>query len=606
LVKLYGYSGKILYVDLTKEKIGEENLDYNLLTKIIGGSGLASYIIYRKLSEIKHPEDPSNILVFATGPLTLEEVPNSGRITVASLSPLTGIWGETHIGTRFAIELKKAGFDAIVVSGKAEKPMFIYINDGNVELKDASKYWGKDIIETIHEIRKDLNDPSLKILTIGPAGERKVKISIIANEEGFGGRCGLGAVMGSKNLKAVVVKGSNKISIAYPSELKEYVKNLVKKLLQGGTNLRKYGSAGGVKGYHLIGNLPIKNFTLGRWDDAKVHNISGESIAQKYLKAPFACTFCPVSCKRLLEVRNGKYYREFKGIGLEYETVALLGSNLLIDDLEAIIKSNDLCDRLGIDTISVGNLIGALFEAAEKGLISKEIDGLRLEWGNAEAVHELIRKIAYREGIGDILAEGVKKASEKLGFKELAVHVKGLEIPAHDGRAYFSHALSFATMNRGGDHLGWPHMPYRGFAAPEIGISAKQNRYDDSIDMVETVIKMQNLMIVFDSLVLCKYAFTSGLTVTDILNLLKYVTGREFTADDLMSIGDRIWKIQRKINNELGVTRKDDVLPPKLLTRHANRDDTKVPPINEWIPIYYKLRNLDEDGIVRSLDIDTT
>lgn len=601
-----GYVGKILEVDLSKKETKEVELPPEVYRKYIGGAGLAAYIIYKRLKDIKDPLHESNVLVFAPGPMEVDGVPFT-RITVASISPLTGIWGEARAGTRFANEIKKAGFDAVVITGKAEKPSYLYIHDGEVEIRDATKYWGMGIPQTLEGIRKELNDPTLQGMAIGPAGENLVKFALIANEEGFAGRCGMGAVMGSKNLKAIVAKGSLEVPVAYPDELKAFVKELVKKLAKAGEASRKYGTAGGVKPYHAIGNLPIRNFLWGRWDDEKIHKISGEYLAEKYLKHPFACTFCPIACKRYVRIKDGKYFKEFEGLGPEYETIGLLASNLLLDDMEALIKANHLCDVYGLDTISTGGVIGFLFEAAEKGLVDKNLEGLNLEWESAETIHKLIEKIAYREGIGDILAEGVKKAAEKLGGEEFAVHIKGLEMPAHDGRAFWSHGLSFATMNRGACHLGLPHVPYKGVSLPEFGIQGKTNRYDDSEEMIRTVIIMQNLMTLYDSLVLCKFAWgnTGGaFSFTDLSKLMSLVTGDEWTPQDLEKAGDRIWKLQRRINNELGITSVDDKLPLRMVTPHANRDDTKVPPIEKWLPKYYELRNLTEDGKVKDEDLD--
>jgi len=606
-MSIFGWVGKILYVDLSAGKTWIEDVSDDVYDKVLGGEGLAAYIIYKRFRDIKGPLDPSNTLVFASGPLTSELIPQSGRVSIGFISPLTGVWGSTHVGTRFGYEIKRAGFDAIVIWGRAEKPVYVYVSDGFVDIRDAGKYWGLDIIETINSIRRDLGDNSVRALAIGPAGERLVKFATIANEEGIGGRAGGGAVMGSKNLKAIVVKGTRPIEFAYPEELRRYVRDLNTRLGSSarGVSLRKFGSAGSVGIYHEIGNIPIRNFLWGRWDDNEVFKITGETMAKTILERPFPCTTCPVACKRFVRVKPGRWFEsEFRGLGPEYETISLFGTNLLISDLEAIAKMNELCDRLGLDTISTGNVIGFIFEAAERGLINKEVDGLRLEWGNADTVVRLIQKIAYREGIGDLLAEGVKRVSEKIGGREFAVHVKGLEMPAHDGRAFFAHALSFMTINRGADHLGWPHMPWRGIAVPELGINARDDRYNESEEVVDIVIKMQNLMTVYDSLVMCKYAFTAGLTVTDIINLLKYATGREYTVNKLMEIGDRIWKIERWIDNQLGVTSKDDKLPQRMLTPHANRSDTKVPSIVEkWLPIYYRKRGLTEDGKVKELDI---
>jgi len=501
-MSIFGWVGKILYVDLSAGKTWIEDVSDDVYDKVLGGEGLAAYIIYKRFRDIKGPLDPSNILVFASGPLTSELIPQSGRVSIGFISPLTGVWGSTHVGTRFGYEIKRAGFDAIVILGRAEKPVYVYVSDGFVDIRDAGKYWGLDIIETINSIRRDLGDNSVRALAIGPAGERLVKFATIANEEGIGGRAGGGAVMGSKNLKAIVVKGTRPIEFAYPEELRRYVRDLNIRLGSSarGVSLRKFGSAGSVGIYHEIGNIPIRNFLWGRWDDNEVFKITGETMAKTILERPFPCTTCPVACKRFVRVKPGKWFEsEFRGLGPEYETISLFGTNLLISDLEAIAKMNELCDRLGLDTISTGNVIGFIFEAAERGLINKEVDGLRLEWGNADTVVRLIQKIAYREGIGDLLAEGVKRVSEKIGGREFAVHVKGLEMPAHDGRAFFAHALSFMTINRGADHLGWPHMPWRGIAVPELGINARDDRYNESEEVVDIVIKMQNLMTVYDS-----------------------------------------------------------------------------------------------------------
>jgi len=604
---IFGWIGRVLYVDLGTGKTWVEAMGNDVYDKVLGGEGLAAYIIYRRFRDIKGPLDQSNVLVFASGPLTSELIPQSGRVSIGFISPLTGIWGSAHVGTRFGYEIKRAGFDAIVVLGRAERPVYVYVSDDFVDIRDAGKYWGLDIIETINSIKRDLRDNSVRALAIGPAGERLVKFATIANEEGIGGRAGGGAVMGSKNLKAIVVKGTRPIEFAHPEELRRYVRDLNIKLGSSarGVSLRKFGSAGSVSIYHQIGNIPIRNFLWDRWDDNEVFKITGETMTKTILERPFPCTTCPVACKRFVRVKPGKWFEsEFRGLGPEYETISLFGTNLLISDLEAIAKINELCDRLGLDTISTGNVIGFIFEAAERGLIDKEVDGLRLEWGNADTVVKLIRKITYKEGIGDLLAEGVKRISEKLGGQEFAVHVKGLEMPAHDGRAFFAHALSFMTINRGADHLGWPHMPWRGIAVPELDINARDDRYNESEEVVDIVIKMQNLMTVYDSLVMCKYAFNAGLTVTDVLNLLRYATGKDYAVDKLMEIGDRIWKIERRINNQLGVTSKDDKLPQRTLTPYANRDDTKVPSIVEkWLPIYYRKRGLTEDGKVKELDV---
>ncbi|MGC8622164.1 MAG: aldehyde ferredoxin oxidoreductase family protein [Caldisphaera sp.] len=583
---MFGYFNKMLYIDLNEEKIEELNINDEVYKKYIGGSGLISYFLSTM-------PDVKDLLILTVGPLTLDNVPNGGRVVIGFVSPETGLFGETHIGTRFAVELKKCGYDGIIIKGKEKIPSYIYIANDKVNIYDAKKYWGMDILQTISSIRNDLNDKNLKIIAIGPAGERKVKFSVIGNEEGLGGRTGGGAVMGSKNIKAIVIKGNKEIPIAHPNELKELNKKLINKLLKGGEGLRKNGTGGGLANYYSLGNIPIKNFYLGYWNDESINKITGLTLVKNYSGVPFACSLCPIACKKMVTVKGGKYFdSEVKVRGPEYETLTMLGSNLMIDDLEAIIKGNELCDNLGLDTISTGNVIGFIFELAEKGLIDKEIDGIELSWGNAESMLKLIKKIAFREGIGDVLAEGVKAISEKFGGKEFAVQVKGLENPAHDGRAFFAHALSIATMNRGADHLGWAHLPYRGFSIPELNIYSSKNRYEDDENFIKNTIKIQNLMIVYDSLVICKYALMAGLTITDILDLLYHITGLKYMPEDLIRIGNEIWLLQRKINVNLGMKIDDDYLPPRMLHPHSGRQDTKVPPIEKWMPIYYKFRGL--------------
>jgi aldehyde:ferredoxin oxidoreductase len=583
---MFGYFNKMLYIDLNEEKIEEFNINDEVYKKYIGGSGLISYFLSTM-------PDVKDLLILTVGPLTLDNVPNGGRVVIGFVSPETGLFGETHIGTRFAVELKKCGYDGIIIKGKEKIPSYIYIANDKVNIYDAKKYWGMDILQTISSIRNDLNDKNLKIIAIGPAGERKVKFSIIGNEDGVGGRTGGGAVMGSKNIKAIVIKGNKEVPIAHPNELKELNKKLINKLLKGGEGLRKNGTGGGLANYYSLGNIPIKNFYLGYWNDESINKITGLTLVKNYSGVPFACSLCPIACKKMVTVKGGKYFdSEVKVRGPEYETLTMLGSNLMIDDLEAIIKGNELCDNLGLDTISTGNVIGFIFELAEKGLIDKEIDGIELSWGNAESMLKLIKKIAFREGIGDVLAEGVKAISEKFGGKEFAVQVKGLENPAHDGRAFFAHALSIATMNRGADHLGWAHLPYRGFSIPELNIYSSKNRYEDDENFIKNTIKIQNLMIVYDSLVICKYAIMAGLTITDILDLLYHITGLKYMPEDLIRIGNEIWLLQRKINVNLGMKIDDDYLPPRMLHPHSGRQDTKVPPIEKWMPIYYKFRGL--------------
>ncbi|MEM2546567.1 MAG: aldehyde ferredoxin oxidoreductase N-terminal domain-containing protein, partial [Candidatus Bathyarchaeia archaeon] len=389
-----GYVGKILRVDLTNQEAKTESLPRDLKEKYIGGSSLAAKIIYDEMSMNTGPFSPEALLVFATGPLTGTAVPSSGRISVCARSPL-GIWGESHAGGLFGQQLKKAGFDLIVLSGIAKKPVYLYIRDGEVEFRDATSIWGKDVYETFDAIKRDLKDNAVQIGAIGPAGEKLVQYASIIFGIGKAGRSGMGAVMGFKNLKAVAVKGTGKIPVANEGKLVEFAKEVQTQLAKSPTaqSLRKYGTGGGMETYYHMGNIPIRNHRSGVWVEEKVEKISGVKISQTILDKITPCCNCVIGCKRTIHIKEGKHAC-LKADSPEFETLCMLGSNLLNDDLSLIAKLNDLCNRLGMDTISVGAVLAFAIEAYERGIITKEdIGGMELTWGPSENLVRLVELI---------------------------------------------------------------------------------------------------------------------------------------------------------------------------------------------------------------------
>jgi aldehyde:ferredoxin oxidoreductase len=593
-----GYVGRILRVNLNSKSTFVESLNESVAERFIGGSGYAAWLVYRETPMDIDPLDPSNKLIFMTGPLTGTITPSAGRYTVCALSPLTGIWAESHAAGYWGPELKFAGFDGVVVEGRSDKPVYLWIHESGCEIMDARHLWGLDTYSCEDALKKELG-PDVKVASIGPAGENLVKYANIINDRGrAAGRCGLGAVMGSKNLKAIAVKGSVKvIPAAEEDKLASYVKKLYITIRSHPTVqiYSSYGTDGIMSMMYEYGDVPIKHFTEGVWSG--IESISGEAMAKKVLKRNWACFRCPIACGRIVEVRNGPYKTE-EGMGPEYETVASLGALCLIDDIEAIVKANELCNRYGIDTITTGVSIAFLMECCDKGLVSREVDGLRIEWGKPDLILQLIKKIAFREGIGSFLAEGVKRMSEKIGgeAKQIAMHVKGLEIPMHDPRAFKGMGLQYATSHRGACHLrGEVFIIEQGERIPDLGIHERVYRFD--LESKPRVVKiMQDWHDVLDSLILCKFAFIPPAAVAAILSM---VIGRYKTVKELVEAGERIYNLKRVINVKRGVTARDDTLPHRLLREPLKNGGAagQVVELEKMLPKYYELRGWNEDGV---------
>ena len=595
--------GKILRVDLTAKTVVEENPSEEILKKYIGGVGLSGYYLYKETDEKTDPLGPDNRLVFMTGPFTLSGVPSSGRHSVAAKSPLTGIWGDADVGGTWGIGLKKAGYDGIIVQGASSKPVYLFISDNEVKIEDASALWGKDTFET-DDILKEKHGANIVTQSIGQAGENLVKIASIMTDGSSAraaARCGLGAVMGSKKLKAIAVTGNKKPEIFDEEGLKADIKELVTVQVQNRGGMHEHGTAEGLIGNELSGDLPIKNWKLGAWG-GKAEKISGEVMTEKYLEKRYFCGNCVVGCGREIHIKEGKY-AGVRGSGPEYETIGCIGSNLLIDDMEALCKGNELCNRYGLDTISAGGVIGFAMECYEHGLITeKDTDGIKLTWGDPNALMALIEMITFKKSIGALLGQGVRTAAEEIGgiAKEFAIETKGLEFPAHEPRCFNGTALTYATSNRGACHnsdLGSRFFEKK-LTMPEIGLMEPAG-----IHTVEgkghMIAKLQDVSGLYDSLKICKFMVWFNVDNAKLLKWINLITGWNMTMEELLTAGETGYTLRRMYNVRCGISRKDDTLPPRILNQPRGEGGCgdRVPPLNEMLVPYYEAKGWDEFGI---------
>lgn len=593
---MYGYHGKILRVDLSKREMKDIELKEEDVKKFIGGAGLAAKLFYPTMTKNLDPLGPENPLAFMTGPLTGAPIPGAGRYTVCAKSPLTGIWGEANSGGLFGVGLKFAGYDGVIITGSSKKPVYFYVHEGGTEIKDASHLWGKGFYETRDTLKEEVGEKRARVAAIGQAGENLVRYAAVMNDHGrAAGRCGMGAVMGSKKLKAVVVHGTKRPEIADPDGLKEKIKMAEIPITDIGNLtfrafLPKYGTMGYLDMAMYLGDAPTKYFTKSTFPDDKV---DGWTLKEKYYVKPVACYGCPVGCGRLT-----KYDQHgIKEVdGPEYETTVALGPCCMNLDLDSIIHANHLCNDYGMDTISAGVSIAFAMYLYEKGVLTKEKAGMEIKWGDGRTVVNLIEKIAKREGVGDMLAEGVKRMAERLGVtQDEAAHVKGLEIPMHDPRAFFGDAVSYATGPRGACHLkGDYYLVEQGAGVIEAGVSSG-DRFESSENKGAMAAKYQNFRELYNSLTLCEFPTLLG-TPTNLANLLNAVTGWEFDGKAIMMAGERIFNIKRVINLKLGVTKEDDKLP-KIAVEPLSEGSSsgKSPDMETLLRGYYRERGWDPE-----------
>ncbi|MCK5548884.1 MAG: aldehyde ferredoxin oxidoreductase family protein [Thermoplasmata archaeon] len=592
-----GLFGKLLDVDLTKGSIGDYSIPKEYAKKYIGGKGLASRIL---LDEFKgrDPLSHENILIFMTGPLTGLIVPGAGRHVVVTKSPLTGFYGEAYAGGFFGSELKGTGYDGIIFRGRAEEPVYLSIIDGHADISPAHDLWGKSTGET-EDILKAKHEGS-KVSSIGPAGENLVFFAAIINDKNrAAGRCGVGAVMGSKNLKAVAVKGNRKPRVehakAFEKARSEFSKTLTEP--KGMKRFGQYGTSDGVESLHESGILPTKNFKHGTFD--KFENITGEKLHDTIMIKRDTCTACPVRCKRVVkgQFEGHEILPEYGGP--EYETVAAFGSLLSIDDLSFISLANQMCNALGLDTISTGNVIAFAMEAEEKGLLGEP----EIRWRDASAAIDLIDQIALREGSGRLLADGVKRLSEKIGGEEFAIHVKGMEMPMHEPRGKKSLGISYATSPRGASHLEGLHdTMIQKTTSPELGINEPMDRL--AVEGKALAAKnFEDARAFTNSLILC--VFTTTMTGKDynfplIRVMVNGITGLEIDAEEMLRIGERNYNLGRMFAVREGLTSMDDDLPPRFKQEALPFGDRKEmisrDDLDKMLTEYYQLRGWDESG----------
>jgi len=600
----------LLRVNLTTKKIGKQQMDETSIRRYLGGSGLGAKIL---LEEVKPKIDPlgeENLLVLLTGPLTGTVVPSSSRFTAVAKSPLTGIWGEANAGGNWGKELRKTGYDGVVFEGRSSRPVYLWIKDRDVEIREASHLWGKDIFEVNDLVQKE-TEPKAVVVCIGKAGENQVAMASILSDGRHAraaARCGLGAVAGSKRLKAVAVKGSGSPLTKDPDGLNQYVKAMLPSFLENSKGMSITGTPWLVMNQERLGSYPIKNWGMDRWQEG-ARRTSWEEMEGTIFTRRFHCGGCVIGCGRTVQVKEGEYAGEEQG-GPEYETLAMLGSNCLLDSLSALQKAHEMCNRYGIDTIEAGGVIAFAMECYEKGLISKkDTGGIDLRWGNARAILEVITEIGEKRGFGKILGQGLIAATKAIGpgSERYAIHTKGLGFAAHDPRGYNSVGLAYATNNRGACHLqGFTHVFERNVIMPELGIHEPAERFS-SEGKGSFVARLQDLMCLFDAATICKFTLFGRARVTHLVQWLNFITGWDVTIDELMRTGERIFNTKRMFNVREGIRRKDDSLPERILAEPKRETPAQgnLPPLEKMLREYYEYRDWDDDGIPRKEKLES-
>ncbi|MFC1988411.1 aldehyde ferredoxin oxidoreductase family protein [Chloroflexota bacterium] len=564
-----GYNGKILRVNLSNKSVSTEEIDDAFCRKYIGGAGFISYYLWKELKKGVDPLGPDNKLIFALGPITGVPLPGSGRHCVGTKSPLGGAFAKAESGGFWGSELKRAGYDAIIVEGKAEKPVYISVIDGEATIRDASHLWGVNTKETEERIRTELGDDLIRVSVIGPGGENLVRYACIMNDgKDAAGRGGTGAVMGSKNLKAIAVRGRKRIRVVNPDVLKE-LRQWVLNNMDRWVEFHTYGTGSpkALASFLAQGNLPINNFVDGEFPD--IEKINGATIKDTIRIGMDACFACPVRCKKVVKVDEPYTVDPYYG-GPEYETLAALGTNCGVSDLKAIAKGNELCNAYSLDTISAGVAISFAMECFENGLLTtKDTGGVELKFGNAEAMVSTIEAIAKRQGIGDLLAEGVERAAQKIGGRasEFAMHVKGLEVPMHDPRVKAGLGLGYAVNPHGADHCTNIHdTMYTGpggrfeEVAP-LGIHDFLPADELGPRKVAMFRNLNLIRVGQDHLGLCQFL---GYNVNQVTNVLAAITGWNTSATEMMRVSERTMTTARLLNIREGFSAADDKLPDRF------------------------------------------
>ncbi len=574
-----GSWGRVLRVDLTTGELDDLAIEESAYRDFLGGSGLAAHLFFKLKGYKADPLSADNPLILMNGPLSGTSLPGCSRLEVCARSPLTGIWGESSMGGTASAALKRTGYDGIVFLGASDEPVYLFLTDRRAELIKASHVWGKDAFETELLLKREHGDAKVEVMCIGQAGENLVRYASVVNDQGsLAGRSGMGAVMGSKKLKAVVVGGKSKCPVADPDAYKT-VRNL------GLTNLKKsifaegltlFGTAGGVELSAAIGDVPVKNWRQAQWSEG-AERLSGVTLAETILKKNRSCYACPVACKRVVEIAD-EGYGMAEGPGPEYEGLNALGMMLKIDNLSVVVKANALCNAYGMDCISTGGTIAYATEAFEKGLITeRKTGGITLGWNRPDVLIELVRLIAMREGFGDQLADGCRVMAERYGGSEFAIEVKGMECPMHDPRALWSMALGYATSIRGACHNRDTNLGLEMGMDDLSEIGCARTKPHSADGKAVMTVHSQDIASVLDSAVMCIFAWKGmGSTIAIVRDMINSVTGYGLSDADLLETGKRIWCLKRAIGNLCGATREDDRVPSRIVRPHEEGEGSDL------------------------------
>lgn len=589
---LYGYAGQILDIDLKNDSIKLSPLDKTFASENLGGKGFGAKILFDQLPLKCPPLSPENILIFATGPLTGTLTPTSGRCVVCTKSPATGLWLDANCGGTFGPELKMAGIDVVIIRGRAPEPVMIIIDDSKINIKKAVGLWGKDTFATHNWIKKNFGR-DFRVACIGVAGEKEVRLANIISEQRAFGRGGAGAVMGSKNLKAIAVRGTQSISVADPESFMLTCREAYNELGNSpdtGGGRPKYGTNAILSITNRTGVHPVRNFQKGKFRGAPLVN---EETIEKFYVRNKACFGCPIYCSKIAEVKDG-FYKGSITEGPDYENVWSFGANCENTDIGAIILAEYLCDLYGLDTISTGNVIGFLMECVEKSMLSEADIGFKLQFGVAENIIQAIHVIGNKKGPGALWGEGVRRIAQKIdGAEKFAIHVKGLELPAYDPRGSTGMALAYATSDRGGCHV-------RAFPFADEYLS-NVNRLDPfSAEFKPELVKSQQDYInAINSCVICLFS-AFALNLDQITPFLQSVTGLESfsSGENIMKLGERISTIIRLFNLREGLTSEQDSLPRRFFEEPLKEGPLKgrVVDLDPMIKEYYFVRGWDKEG----------
>jgi aldehyde:ferredoxin oxidoreductase len=595
-----GWTGKLLRVDLTSGESSVEEIPLKWRQDYIGGRGLAARYLYEEMDPTVDPLSPENKLIFATGPLTGTPVPTGARYMVVTKGALTNAITTSNSGGHWGPELKFAGYDLLILEGRAPKPSYLYIYDDHVELRDASLYLGKGVSDTEDGLREELGQPNLRVACIGPAGENLVRFACIMNDKHrAAGRSGVGTVMGSKNLKAIAVRGTGGVHIADPPAFMKAVWQMRAGMQDhpGRQGFSEFGTASTIDLTNAFGGLPTRNFLDGQFEEAE--NLNGNTIRDTRLVANKACFACTIACGRVCELGDGadKYMvnthpRNWKtaGEGPEYEAAWALGADTGVGDLDAVLKANWLCNDLGMDPISMGATLAAAIELYERGIVTDDMVELPLRFGSAEALVRMVEATAYREGFGDELAEGSKLMGEKFQHEEVFMGVKGQEFPAYDPRGFQGMGVAYATCNRGACHLrAW---------TPGVESSGEMDPHTPE-GKSEWVVPEQNRTTAHDNTGICLFVAAAGASVESLVPCTAAATGVPYTIEDFEKIGERTWNLERLWNMKAGLTAADDNLPKRLLKdAHKSGPSAGVTVhLDQMLPIYYEQRGWTPAGV---------